>query len=246
MHFKTKTMAKSKTPPAVVEKQQELTISKLSETGVKVSLNQNDLIEVMSDDLYTEIKNEISELNKGIPDDDYQERVKKEIEIFQKECLKKYPFITKEKLNVECYLSKSYQLTKTDISVKSSVLRTYNSNSGFHIREKHTEKFYLYKKAVLVFSAFDYDHNINLHIKKEIELQEYNRSDVLKYSLKVEAFYDKINMLLGDKKPQILDHFMFTPTSIQKILRTRMNKKIIKSQSPEVAEMLNKMFNTKF
>lgn len=239
-------MAKSKTPPAVVDKQQELTINKLSETGVKVSLNQNDLIEVMADDLYTEIKNEISELDKGIPDDDFQERVKKEIEIFQKECLKKYPFITKEKLNFKCCVSHSCRLAKTDISVKSSVLRIYNSNSGFHIREKHKEDFYLYKKVVLVFSAFDNDTNINLNIKKEIELQAYNRSDVLKYSLKVEAFYDKINMLLGDKKPQNLDDFMFTPTSIQKMLRTRMNKKIIKSQSPEVAEMLNKMFNTKF
>jgi len=248
-------MSKTKTTTQDVA---TLTASQLEQSGIKSSINQNDIVEIISTEAYDRIMQSIE----SIPQydiDDYQDYSKIDAQFMKKIKASKH---YNESLGVEnniIYHSFTDAGDKIQLGVKDIHVEE-GTNDKIKISLQNKNKIlYLSGNLRLTISGkiqdisevngqFRVDVNsrtiqfVDYYSYKASKSKEQILSDVEIHNQKVMDFYNSIPV--SEKRNSYGDvSKVISYDAIAKQARVHVNKNIIKNQAPEVVEQLNKLFN---
>lgn len=233
-----------------------LTTTQLEQSGIKTSLNQNDIVEIIAVEAYDRIieslKN-IPKFNLELNDlDKYKESFVKEVNKLK--CHNNT--FTKE--NVTCHYPR-YNGVKENYTINSIEIEDSNSEST---------KVYLKTKSFTYYSEISHEFKITkkgkdfksgdlstILIEKDAEILCFSK----RVDTKTKLSQLQIQTMINNHNQTVLDFYNNIPTlsktntcgelykvisfkSISTQARVSVNKNIIKNQAPEVTEQLNKLF----
>lgn len=238
-----------------------ITTAELESKGIKTSLSQNDLVEIIADNKYQKAVEELSALAKQW--EEFEQR-RKDIEQFYiqqtKEELRKKKILSEEDLNSLDKLGlrfdgeKSKYVNKLSIDENGDSVKITLSSIWFHhtfrdAKEKKLTKG-VFTKDFLV--GDDTKENKTPHFK----ITEYNRKNIVisaEYDLSKNKEIDKYIKDFDTYQKRIEEVFNSIPgregastktLSISKFTRearVAINTNILKSQAPEILEALGKV-----
>jgi hypothetical protein len=248
-------MSKTKTTTQDVA---TLTAAQLEQSGIKSSINQNDIVEIISTEAYDRIMQSIESVPK-FDLDVYQDYSKIDAQFMKKIKASKH---YNESLGVEnntIYHSFRDNVDKIQLDVKD-----------IHIEEGTNDKIKISLRNNIKILALS--GNLRLTISGTIQdISEVNGEFNVHVASRTIQFIDMYSYKASKTKEQILsnveihnqkvmDFYNSIPVSekrnsygdlskiisydaIAKQARVHVNKNIIKNQAPEVVEQLNKLFN---
>jgi hypothetical protein len=248
-------MSKTKTTTQDVA---TLTAAQLEQSGIKSSINQNDIVEIISTEAYDRIMQSIESVPK-FDLDAYQDYSKIDAQFMKKIKASKH---YNESLGVEnntIYHSFRDNVDKIQLDVKDIHVEE-GTNDKIKISLRNSSK-------TLILSG-----NLRLAISGTIQdISEVNGEFSVYVASRTIQFIDTYSYKASKSKEQILsnieihnqkvmDFYNSIPVSekrnaygdlskvisydaIAKQARVHVNKNIIKNQAPEVVEQLNKLFN---
>jgi hypothetical protein len=237
-----------------------LTAAQLEQSGIKSSINQNDIVEIISTEAYDRIMQSIQ----SIPQFDlydYQDYSKVDAQFMKKIKASKH---YNESLGVE---NNTIYHSFTDISSNDKIqldVKDIHVEEGTNDKIKislqnKTKTLYLSGNLRLTISGkiddvsevngqFRVDINsrtiqfVDYYSYKASKTKEQILSDVEIHNQKVMDFYNSIPV--SEKRNSYGDlSKIISYDAIAKQARVHVNKNIIKNQAPEVVEQLNKLFN---
>lgn len=248
-------MSKTKTTTQDVA---TLTAAQLEQSGIKSSINQNDIVEIISTEAYDRIMQSIQSIPK-YDLSDYQDYSKVDAQFMKKIKASKH---YNESLGVEnntIYHSFTDGCDKIQLDVKDIHVEE-GTNDKIKISIQHkTKTSYFSGNLKLTISGkiddvsevndkFRVDINsrtvqfVDYYSYKSTKSKEQILSDVEKHNQKVMDFYNSIPV--SEKRNSYGDFSkVISYDAIAKQARVHVNKNIIKNQAPEVVEQLNKLFN---
>jgi hypothetical protein len=235
-----------------------LTAAQLEQSGIKSSINQNDIVEIISTEAYDRIMQSIQSAPK-FDLDDYQDYSKIDAQFMKKIKASKH---YNESLGVEnntIYHSFRDNVDKIELNVKD-----------IHIEEGTNDKIKISlqnKIKILALSGNlrltisgtiqdilevngEFNVNVSSRAIQFVDIYSYKTSkskeqilsDIEKHNQKVMDFYNSIPV--SEKRNAYGDPSkVISYDAISKQARVHVNKNIIKNQAPEVVEQLNKLFN---
>jgi len=235
-----------------------LTAAQLEQSGIKSSINQNDIVEIISTEAYDRIMQSIQSVPK-FDLDAYQDYSKIDAQFMKKIKASKH---YNESLGVEnntIYHSFTDGGDKIQLDVKD-----------IHVEEGTNDKIKISLKNII--KTLILSGNLRLTISGKIdEVSEVNGEFNVHVNSRTIQFIDTYSYKASKSKEQILsnieihnqkvmDFYNSIPVSekrnaygdlskvisydaIAKQARVHVNKNIIKNQAPEVVEQLNKLFN---
>ena len=248
-------MSKTKTTTQDVA---TLTAAQLEQSGIKSSINQNDIVEIISTEAYDRIMQSIQ----SVPNFDlydYQDYSKVDAQFMKKIKASKH---YNESLGVEnncIYHSFMESGDKIQLDVKDIHVEE-GTNDKIKISIQHrTKTLYLSGRLRLTISGkMDNISEVNDKFRVDISSNAVNFSDY--YSYKITKTKEQILSDVEKHNQKVMDFYNSIPVSekrnsygdvskvisydaIAKQARVHVNKNIIKNQAPEVVEQLNKLFN---
>jgi hypothetical protein len=248
-------MSKTKTTTQDVA---TLTAAQLEQSGIKSSINQNDIVEIISTESYDRIMQSIESVPK-FDLDAYQDYSKIDAQFMKKIKASKH---YNESLGVEnntIYHSFTDGGDKIQLDVKDIHVEE-GTNDKIKISLRNNIKtLYISGNLRLIISGkidevsevngqFRVDINsrtiqfVDYYSYKASKSKEQILSDVEIHNQKVMDFYNSIPV--SEKRNSYGDvSKVISYDAIAKQARVHVNKNIIKNQAPEVVEQLNKLFN---
>ena len=232
-----------------------LTTAQLEQSGIKTSLNQNDIVEIIAVEAYDNIMQTI------------QSAPQFDVDLFNmNEC--------KEAFAKEVNKLKGHNLTFTssDVSTNGSDYKGINKSyiyNRIQVEESNNESVRVYlKKSIYTYNS---EASFKLKIMKYVDsVTSGDLSTVLfeqcngrlefakKVNLKASISQKQFETMLDNHNQAVLDLYNSIPVaektttsdpyklvnfkSISTQARVSVNKNIIKNQAPEVTEQLNKLF----
>jgi hypothetical protein len=248
-------MSKTKTTTQDVA---TLTAAQLEQSGIKSSINQNDIVEIISTEAYDRIMQSIESVPK-FDLDDYQDYSKIDAQFMKKIKASKH---YNESLGVEnntIYHSFRDNVDKIQLDVKDIHIEEGNNDKIKISLRNNIKILALSGNLRLTISGTIQDISevngeFNVHVASRtiqfIDMYSYKASktkeqilsDVEIHNQKVMDFYNSIPV--SEKRNSYGDvSKVISYDAIAKQARVHVNKNIIKNQAPEVVEQLNKLFN---
>ena len=235
-----------------------LTAAQLEQSGIKSSINQNDIVEIISTEAYDRIMQSIQSVPKF---DLYDYQDYSEVDaLFMRRIKASLHYNVSLGVEDNCIYHSfvdsgdKIQLDVKDIHVEEG------TNDKIKISLQHkTKTSFLSGRLRLTISGkiddvsevndnFRVDINnrtvqfVDYYSYKSTKTKEQILSDVEKHNQKVMDFYNSIPV--SEKRNSYGDlSKVISYDAIAKQARVHVNKNIIKNQAPEVVEQLNKLFN---
>ena len=235
-----------------------LTAAQLEQSGIKSSINQNDIVEIISTEAYDRIMQSIQSVPKF---DLYDYQDYSEVDaLFMRRIKASLHYNVSLGVEDNCIYHSfvdsgdKIQLDVKDIHVEEG------TNDKIKISLQHkTKTSFLSGRLRLTISGkiddvsevndnFRVDINnrtvqfVDYYSYKSTKTKEQILSDVEKHNQKVMDFYNSISV--SEKRNSYGDlSKVISYDAIAKQARVHVNKNIIKNQAPEVVEQLNKLFN---
>lgn len=235
-----------------------LTAAQLEQSGIKSSINQNDIVEIISTEAYDRIMQSIQSVPK-FDLYDYQDYSKVDAQFMKKIKASKH---YNESLGVEnncIYHSFQESGDKIQLDVKNiHVEEGTNDKIKISLQHKTKTSFLSGRLRLTISGKIDDVSEVNDNFRVDInnrtvqfadyysykstKTKEQILSDVEKHNQKVMDFYNSIPV--SEKRNSYGDvSKVISYDAIAKQARVHVNKNIIKNQAPEVVEQLNKLFN---
>ena len=235
-----------------------LTAAQLEQSGIKSSINQNDIVEIISTEAYDRIMQSIE----SVPKFDlnvYEDYSKIDAQFMKKIKASKH---YNESLGVEnniIYHSFRDNVDKIKLDVKDIHIEEGN-NDKIKISLRNSSKTLILSGNLrltisgTIQDISEVNGEFNVHINgrtiqfvdiysyKASKSKEQILSNIEIHNQKVMDFYNSIHV--SEKRNSYGDVFkVISYDAIAKQARVHVNKNIIKNQAPEVVEQLNKLFN---
>jgi len=248
-------MSKTKTTTQDVA---TLTAAQLEQSGIKSSIKQNDIVEIISTEAYDRIMQSIESVPK-CDLDVYQDYSKIDAQFMKKIKASKH---YNESLGVEnntIYHSFRNNVDKIELNVKDIHVEE-GTNDKIKISLRNNIKILALSGNLRLtisgtiqdISEVNGEFNVNVSSRaiqfidtysyKASKTKEQILSDIEKHNQKVMDFYNSIPV--SEKRNAYGDlSKVISYDAIAKQARVHVNKNIIKNQAPEVVEQLNKLFN---
>ena len=235
-----------------------LTAAQLEQSGIKSSINQNDIVEIISTEAYDRIMQSIQSVPKF---DLYDYQDYSEVDaLFMRRIKASLHYNVSLGVENNCiYHSFMDSGDKIQLDVKDIHVEE-GTNDKIKISLQHkTKTSFLSGRLRLTISGkiddvsevndnFRVDINnrtvqfVDYYSYKSTKTKEQILSDVEKHNQKVMDFYNSIPV--SEKRNSYGDvSKVISYDAIAKQARVHVNKNIIKNQAPEVVEQLNKLFN---
>lgn len=235
-----------------------LTAAQLEQSGIKSSINQNDIVEIISTEAYDRIMQSIESVPK-FDLDVYQDYSKIDAQFMKKIKASKHyneslgvenntiyhsfnGIVDSIKLDVKDIHVEEGTNDKIKISLRNSIkilalsgnLRLTISGTIQDISEVNGEfNVHVNSRTIQFIDTYSY---------KTSKSKEQILSDIEKHNQRVMDFYN--NIPVSEKRNAYGDvSKVISYDAIAKQARVHVNKNIIKNQAPEVVEQLNKLFN---
>ena len=235
-----------------------LTAAQLEQSGIKSSINQNDIVEIISTEAYDRIMQSIESVPK-FDLDVYQDYSKIDAQFMKKIKASKH---YNESLGVEnntIYHSFRDNVDKIELDVKDIYVEE-GTNDKIKISVRNSSKTLILSGNLRLtisgtiqdisevngeFSVYVASRTIqfiDIYSYKTSKTKEQILSNIEIHNQKVMDFYNSIPV--SEKRNAYGDlSKVISYDAIAKQARVHVNKNIIKNQAPEVVEQLNKLFN---
>ena len=248
-------MKKTKTPTQDVA---TLTAAQLEQSGIKSSINQNDIVEIISTEAYDRIMQSIQSVPKF---DLYDYQDYSEVDaLFMRRIKASLHYNVSLGVEDNCIYHSfmdsgdKIQLDVKDIHVEEGT----NDKIKISLQHKTKTSFLSGRLRLTISGKIDDVSEVNDNFRVDInnrivqftdyysykstKTKEQILSDVEKHNQKVMDFYNSIPV--SEKRNSYGDlSKVISYDAIAKQARVHVNKNIIKNQAPEVVEQLNKLFN---
>lgn len=248
-------MKKTKTPTQDVA---TLTAAQLEQSGIKSSINQNDIVEIISTEAYDRIMQSIQSVPKF---DLYDYQDYSEVDaLFMRRIKASLHYNVSLGVENNCIYHSfmdsgdKIQLDVKDIHVEEGT----NDKIKISLQHKTKTSFLSGRLRLTISGKIDDVSEVNDNFRVDInnrivqftdyysykstKTKEQILSDVEKHNQKVMDFYNSIPV--SEKRNSYGDlSKVISYDAIAKQARVHVNKNIIKNQAPEVVEQLNKLFN---
>lgn len=248
-------MKKTKTPTQDVA---TLTAAQLEQSGIKSSINQNDIVEIISTEAYDRIMQSIQSVPKF---DLYDYQDYSEVDaLFMRRIKASLHYNVSLGVEDNCiYHSFQESGDKIQLDVKDiHVEEGTNDKIKISLQHKTKTSFLSGRLRLTISGKIDDVSEVNDNFRVDItnrtvqfadyysykstKTKEQILSDVEKHNQKVMDFYNSIPV--SEKRNSYGDlSKVISYDTIAKQARVHVNKNIIKNQAPEVVEQLNKLFN---
>lgn len=233
-----------------------LTTQQLEQSGIKTSLNQNDVVEIIATEAYDKIMNSLNNVQKfedeDTPADQFKEDFKNKL---LKSKLLKSPFLDYN-INYECSseeTTQSFTILRLEVEEDKTdgfIIRLrsgkFNKNFSPKYHFKYTDRI----DIELLKNVGDFDSVCTDVVwKKFCKTYDYKSKYTPKqYQKKVDE-HNKYIQSLYDSIPSIEKtsarnsvHKTLSYNNLAKQARVNVNRSIIKNQAPEVSAQINKLF----